>query len=308
MMKRFFYFLLFPLCIALVACSDSDDYNADTAKSPYKPLVEGVRKVAQVKTTNTVDGRDYSWEHNFEYDAQGRIKEINSAIQHHYKSEEFGVERWYLCNIRSKANYYFKGNKLEVDYRVEREYPEYPDWNSVDSGSNYGTFNDDGMLEDFASIDFVYSATSLQSAYLDGGVSYEFSRSRGNITGFVKYFAPSDTVIKDRRGNYTYRSTKNNTNFDFAAYFGYWEVEQNIYVNRSPYYAAYQLGAFGMLGAISPNLPDGQLKRDSKGELVLDEYGQTIKEYGEWKFDGSGYPLWFVDASGRKTEIKYVEQ
>ena len=77
MTRKLLNLLLFALCVSFAACSDGDDYNANTAESHYKP-VEGRRMVAQVKTVNTVDGRNYSWEHNFTYDVHGRIKEINS--------------------------------------------------------------------------------------------------------------------------------------------------------------------------------------------------------------------------------------
>ena len=307
MTRKLLNLLLFALCVSFAACSDGDDYNANTAESHYKP-VEGRRMVAQVKTVNTVDGRNYSWEHNFTYDVHGRIKEINSKMLHHRAKTFDGLTRWYECNITSKAYYYYRGEKLEVYYRVEKEYPEYPDWDSVDSDYNYGTFKESGVLEEFATIDFEYSGTTLQRAYVDGGDCYEFERNRGNVTGFMKYVESADSVIKDMRGEYIYAERdKNMTNFDFAAYFGYWEVEQNIIANRAPYYASYQLAAFGMLGSTSPNLPLGQVARDGKGNVVTDSYGQPMYVYGDWEVDSSGYPVAFTDATGRKTTIRYVE-
>ena len=309
-MRTFSLFFILALFLGVCSCSDSDSYNADTAKSSYQPnIVEKSRMVASVKTTNTLDGRNYSWEHKFAYDVQGRIKEINSQMLHHQRVYDKinDIDHWYECHITSKANYYFKGKKLEVDYAVEKVYPEAPERNYTDSGSNYGHFNEAGVLEEFASIDFVYSATSLQRAYVDGGTFYEFVRSRGDVTGFVKYFEPADSIIKDRSNEYTYAVRKNITNFDFSAYFGYWEIEQNIIANRSPYYASYQLGAFGFLGAVSVNLPLGQKMYDGNGKPQLDSNGVHSYGYGEWKYDSAGRPAEFTDATGRKTVVTYVE-
>lgn len=307
MTKRFFYFLALFVGLFSVGCSDG--YDADSATSLYKP-VEGRRMVAKVKTTKTVDGRNYSWEHNFSYDAQGRIKEINSVILHHQRvtNQYDNATRWYVCNITSKANYYYDDEKLAVYYSVEKVYPEYPDWNNVDNGHNNGVFNENGVLEEFALIDFEYSLTNLLSAYIDGDIRYDFIRERGDVTGFVKYDDLTNTVKKDCGKNYSYSGVKNNTNFDFSAYFGYWEVEQNIIANRAPYYASYQLGAFGMLGSTSVSLPLGQILKDGDGNPVVDEHGQRVYEYGTWKLDETKkYPLEFVDATGRKTEITYVD-
>lgn len=306
MTKRFSYFLALFVGLFLVGCSDG--YDADSATSLYKP-VEGRRMVAKVKTTNTVDGRNYSWEHNFSYDAQGRIKEINSVILHHEQrtNKIDNAKRWYECNITSKANYYFNNEELAVYYSVEKVYPGYPDWNNVDNGYNNGVFNANGALEEFALIDFDYSRTNLLSAHIDGGIRYDFERTAGDVTGFIKYDESANTLVKDCSKDYSYSGVKNKTNFDFSAYFGYWEIEQNIIANRAPYYASYQLGAFGMLGSTSTTLPLGQVVKGSDGKPLADEHGQSVYEYGIWKLDANGYPLEFVDATGRKTEITYVD-
>lgn len=279
-----------------VARSDSDGYNADTAQTPYEP-VPGRRTVARVKTTNTIDGREYSWEHNFTYDAQGRIKEINSTFKH-YTSRKFNnVVRFYECNITSKANYYYRGKKLDISYTLTREYPEYPDWNSRESATDNFLFNDLGVLVKLPTLDLEYSATQLRKAYTDTGNEYTINHdARGNVTGYVIYSVAGDSIIRDKGRAYGYsQGLKNRTNFDFSAYFGYWGVEQVLYANRTEYYASYQLGAFGMLGAVSEYLPVS----------ILNDNGEY--EYGTWEMDSNGYPVSFSDATGRKTVITYVE-
>ena len=73
------------------------------------------------------------------------------------------------------------------------------------------------------------------------------------------------------------------------------------------YYAPYQLTAFGMLGATSAYLPLSMLSRNDKGEIVKDNDGNDVYLSGEWVRDEAGYPLEFVEETGRKTEIKYVD-
>lgn len=310
-MKNLFRLIFLSLCtVAFVACSDSDDYNADTAVSPYEP-VPGRRMVAQVKTTNSIDGRDYSWEHNFTYDAQGRIKEINSNIVH-YRAREFdNVTRFYKCYITSQANYYFKGDKLSVEYSVSKEYPDYPDWNTRENGKNNGQFNKNGTLASFLSLDFIYSVTQLQEAHADGGHVYvPYRDASGNVTGYqIRYHNNDgmDSVVLDRSRDFLYGRIKNKTNFDFSGYFGYWGLERAIPAIATEYYACYQLTAFGMMGATSSNLPLAQLARDEKGNSQTDESGSPLYLYGNWEFDNQDCPISFVDGSGRKTEIRYVE-
>ena len=287
------------LCVSFAACDDNEysRYDADSAESPYKPM-EGRRKVASIKTTNTIDGRDYSWEHNFSYDKKGRIREINSTIVHHYYKEAFGYSRYYKCDITSKANYYYLGDALDIVYSVERVYPEYPDWNAAVSGKDEGLFNANGVLGKYSVLDFEYSATSLYAAYIDGGRRYDIVRSTGgNVTGYKIYDELTDTLIVDHAARYDFSYDKNNTNFDFSGYFGYWGVEQEIPINSIIYYATYQLAAFGMLGAGCKNLPLGIVITNADG----------TKTTGKWELDAQGYPLSFVDAYGRKTFVTYAE-
>ena len=311
-MKKLFQMLFLSLfAVSLVACEDSEEYNADTALSPYEP-VPGKRMVAQVKTTNNIGGREYSWEHNFDYDAKGRIREINSKMVH-YRAVEFdNVIRFYRCNITSKANYYFlENNRLSVYYSVKHEYPEFPDWNSADEGRDNGTFNDNGTLASFSALDFTYSATQLQHAYADGGYMYEPSRnSSGDVTGYIIRYPDNydnDSIVLDRRGEYRFSSIRNKTNFDFSGYFGYWGLERAIPAVRTEYYAYYQIAAFGLLGAVSPNLPMHMLSRDSKGNAVKDNGGNPVYLTGKWEFDSKQCPVSFTDGSGRRTEIKYID-
>ncbi len=289
---------LFILLVSFgfVACSDSDSYNADTAESNYKPS-QHLRKVATVRTTNTIDGRDYSWEHKFSYDAQGRIKEINTVMRHYTPYEFDNIVRYHACNIVSKACYYYRGEKLEVDYSLSREHPEYPDWNKSENGTDYGRFNEQGHLTAFSTLDFVYSRTVLQNAYSDSGIGYTIVRDgSGNVTGYKAIQTSNDSLLVDKSSKYYYSRIKNNTNFDFSAYFGYWGVEQDILANRMPYYASYQLGAFAMLGSTSPYLPFGIFDEDSNEYI-----------FGRWELDDRDSPVLFTDATGRRTEITYVE-
>lgn len=309
-MKNILKFMLFALmAVSFAACSDSEDYNADTAVSPYRP-VPGRRLVAQVKTTNTIEGRDYSWVHDFEYDAQGRIRQIDSKMVHHRAQQFENKTRYYKCNITSQANYYYYDEKLHVEYSLSREYPDYKDWNTAENGKDKGVFNSNGTLVEFSSIDLEYNMTQLQRAFNDANNIIAPTRdASGNVTGYVKYMAldaEEDTVIIDRKDEVRYSATKNKTNFDFSAYFGYWGVEQAIYANRTEYYASYQLAAFGMLGATSAYLPLGIKARDGKGNVIMED-GATKYLYGKWEFDGQGCPTSYTDGNGRRTEIKYVD-
>lgn len=291
-MKNILSILMLSMCATFMACSDSDDSgnNPDAAESVYTPLPG--RKVASVTTTNTVGGRKYSWEHRFAYDSEGRIKEINSSFVHHHEKNA----KFYLCNITSKANYHYDGNELEVDYSVSRIYPDEPLMNSKTNDTDRGAFNNAGLLVKMGLADFVYSGTSVTEAYFESGERYEIKRERSNVTGYIVYEITDDNVIADYSNRYGYSGIKNKTNFDFSGYFGYWGVEQNMIANRMPFYASYQLAAFGMLGSTSPNLPISVYNKD-KG----------IFEYGTWELDSNEYPVAYTDPSGRKTIITYVD-
>ena len=299
MIKNFLNIAIIALCALFAACDNDvySRYDADAAKSPYKPA-EGRRMVASLKTKNTIDGREYLWEHNFSYDKHGRIKEVNTKILHHHYKDAFGYSRYYKCNITSKANYYYLGEAMDIVYSVEREYPEYPDWNTIVSGKDEGFFNASGVLEKFSLLDMEYSATSLNRVYVEGGRRYDIVRGKGgNVTGYRLYDETAEKMLLDYGDRYDYSYDKNRTNFDFSGYFGYWGIEQEIPINVSAYYATYQLAAFGMLGSGCHNLPLGMSLFDNAGNEIS----------GKWELDSEGYPLSFVDAYGRETVVTYMK-
>lgn len=289
--------LLIIACTAmLAACGEYYGYDADTAESPYTPR-EGVHLVKSVKTTSTYDGREYSWEHNFSYDAKNRIREIESSIVYHEPIASAGVTRIYQCNRTSRTVYYYLGDAVDVVYSVSLKYPGYKAWDINMGGTDEGIFNSKGLLEKLSALDFEYSGMSLSAAYSDGGRRYELTRSRDNVTGFKIYDDYSGEVIVDRGGEYEFSYDKNKTNFDFSAYFGYWGVEEELVPNGAPLYAAYQLAAFGMLGTTSPYLPVGKPVTSENGNI----------QYGKWNFDIQGRPVLYTDTQGRKTEVTYFD-
>ena len=294
-MKNFLLILAFLLCVGAVSCTE--EYDADTAKSNYEAAPG--KRVASLKTTYTSKGNEYSFEHNFSYDAQGRIKSVNSNIVHYVADKIYFDTVYTRCNITSNAEYYYKGEELEVAYSVTREFPAEPSRNNGESGVDYGVFNNAGVLTNFSAVDFFYSTTMLQQGYADNDVYFNVKHDAdGNVSGYTKCRTSTDEVISDKSGCYFYSPFKNKTNFDFSAYFGYWGVEQAVRMISVPYYATYQLAAFGMLGATSQLLPLGVVEKDVDGK----DNSQPA-----WVLDSQGYPLSFVDVDGRKTEITYCE-
>lgn len=286
--------LSLALLLLMVSCGEYYGYDADTAESPYKPI-ENVRMVKTLKTTNSVDGRDYSWEHNFTYDAQNRIKSINSQIVHHREVTSIdGIKRYYICNVSSTADYYYMGNNIDVRYNIVWEHPGHPDWDLDTNGTDKGVFDNNGLLLKFASMDFEYSFMTLNSVLVDGGYRYDLTRDRNsNMTGYRLYNTNTekDSLVVDNSNKYRYSARKNNTNFDFSGYFGYWGIERELVPNSTPYYASYHLAAFGMFGTGGSHLP----------------LGESSADYGVWEFDEEGSPLVFVDATGRRTIVSYWE-
>lgn len=295
-MKNILSIFAFLLCVGAVSCTE--EYDADTAESNYEPAPG--RRVASLKTTYTLKGNEYSFEHNFNYDAQGRIKSVNSNIVHYVADKVYFDTVYTRCNITSGAEYYYKGEELEVAYSVTREFPTEPSRNNGERGVDSGVFNKSGVLTNFSTVDFVYSTTMLMQGYSDNDVYFNVKHDAdGNVSGYTKCRTSTDEVISDKSGIYFYSPFKNKTNFDFSAYFGYWGVEQAVRMISVPYYATYQLAAFGMLGATSQQLPYGVIEKGADGR---DNY-----IYGEWVLDSQDYPLSFVGADGRKTEITYCE-
>jgi hypothetical protein len=172
--------------------------------------------------------------------------------------------------------------------------------NTKDSDTDRGVFNNAGVLTKMELADFVYSGTSLDEAYFESGEKFRIVRERSNVAGYVIYDIATDAVKKNFSSKYRYSSIRNKTNFDFSGYFGYWGVEQNMVANRMPYYASYQLAAFGMLGATSPYLPIAVALYDNDGNV-------TAYEYGTWELDSKDCPVSYVDGTGRKTVIRYVD-
>lgn len=310
-MKNFFY--LFALAIGLfaVACSSDEGYNADSAQSNYVP-VSADKMVASVYTTSVIDGREYSWKHLFSYDKQGRIKEVNSVIKHHdiYSQTVTGQNFFRECNITSNAKYFYDGANLKVVYTVKNEYPTYPVWNNSYSFTDAGILHEDGFIKRYVSTSRKGSLSfecnyklggKLDVVDIDGGYTLTMDRdASGNVTGF--YFegindSGNDSIV-DARAMYDYTYVQNKTNFDFSAYLGYWGVERNIGAMSEPFYANYQLAAFGFFGAVSPSLPLWNVK----------EMGGNDDGSNPWEFDSSRrYPVRYTDPSGRVTEITYIE-
>ncbi len=282
MTKKYFGLAAILLAVSFASCDDGRDYSkydADEAESAYTPSKD-VRMVKSLRTTANVKGREYLWEHVFEYDKHNRIKEINLLMKRHTKE---GFD-YYECNITSKANYYYFGKDLDIRYNIEWEYPEKPLANRSKSGSASAVLNSSGNIIKMSSLDFEYSGNVLRTAYSDGGRRYELLRDRYNdVTGYVAYDNYMDTVIVDRRDKYIYSTVMNNTNFDFSGYLGYWGFEVEIPYIDIPYDAVYQIAAFGMVGSTSQRLP------------------------GTWKLDEEGYPLEYAAPDGRTTVVTYLE-
>ena len=293
-MKRLIPLFLLSLCMAFVSCND--DYDADSAQSLYVP-VKGRHMVASVKTTENIQGREFVWEHKFSYDAHGRIKTINSDV----KAYERTVLGYLQCNIISNANYYYKGEGLDVVFDFKLDYPDYPSLNFNGGNTDSGSFNRAGVLARFGSLELEYSTTQLQRAYSTGDVYYDvLGDGNGNVAGYNVYNTHTGDLIESSVRHFYSSSIKNNTNFDFSAYFGYWGVEQAVGLkNKVPYYAVYQLAAFGMMGTTSAYLPFGVLKTN--------ESGASVQDYGDWSFDEKERPVLYVDTEGRKSEFTYYD-
>ncbi len=293
-MKNTKLFLLL-ISLSLVACGEYYGYDADDAESPYIPR-QGEHMVKSLKTTSMYNGHEYSWEHNFRYDAQNRIEEVNSSMSFYAEDKWLGT---YKGKRKSSAKYYYLENNIDVVYTVEFEYPDYPEKNAAHHGTDEGRFDpENGMLSKFSALDFVYSGKVLTNAYSDGGRRYEITRDRDNdVTGFKLWDDYTESLLVDKGDAYSYSQKKNNTNFDFSGYFGFWGVEEELVPNASPYYAAYQLAAFGFLGSTGKNLPIGKSVVSDTGEIII----------GKWEFDEKGRPVLFTDSSGRKTVVSYVE-
>jgi hypothetical protein len=152
----------------------------------------------------------------------------------------------------------------------------------------------------------------LQEAHADGSHIYvPYRDAMGNVTGYQTRYLNNDgkdSLVLDRSRDFMYGGIRNNTNFDFSGYFGYWGLERAVPAIATEYYAYYQLTAFGMMGATSSNLPLALLSRDKNGKPVVDEEtGSYLYLYGQWELDSKDCPVSYVDGTGRKTVIRYVD-
>ena len=281
-MKNLFPILLLSLCVGFVSCKE--EYDADTAVSHYQPAADR-RLVASVKTTFMENGGEATHYHRYTYDANKRIKSVNSElVVFEGKTDNYIDTVYYKCNMTTNANYFYRGEELEVAYNISVDYPDRPKYNKNLSGSNYGIFKSNGVLSRFTHSSFDYSTTMLLSSYVDGDIRFDVVRdSSGNITGYIKSKASTEDILENKSNLTDYASKdRNKTNFDFSAYFGYWGVEQGITLISTPYRAPYQLAAFGMLGSTSKHLPAGI-----------------------WEFDDRECPVSYTDPYGRHTVITY---
>jgi hypothetical protein len=265
---------LSAICLFATGCSDDDGYNADSAISNYVP--EEYTKMVESVTTVIEDdgGREYVWTYEFLYDIKNRIQQIDGTMKYYYKGQ--------LCNSTSTAKYRYNKALLTVEYVKEDVYPNKSDWNMTSKGSYKGGFNANGTLANFYTFDCEYSGMLFTKAYVDGGEEYAMEYDRFN--NLVKAYrvdgnAPAVGTLKV----YTYSPYKNKTNLDFASFFGYNIAERLVPANTSHNYAIFQLGAFGMFGSRSTNLPDGV-----------------------WEFDSDGCPTKYTNSELKKTVlIKY---
>lgn len=266
---------MFALAMFATGCSEDDGYNADTAVSYYTP--DSYSKMVETITTVVTDdaGKEYVWIYEFLYDAKNRIKQINGTMKYYYSGQ--------LCNSTSVAKYIYNKALLKVEYTKEDVYPNKPAWNMTSKGTYRGAFNANGTLANFDTFDCEYNGLLFKKVYQDGGREFALDYDRFNNlvrTYQVEGIEPAEGTIKE----YIYSPYANNTNFDFASFFGYNIAERLIPSNASTNYAIFQLGAFGMFGSRSTHLPEGT-----------------------WEFDSDGCPTKYTlnAATSRTTNIRY---
>jgi hypothetical protein len=268
------------LCLFAAGCSSDDGYNADTAESYYVPEAYDKMVSAITMTQKMADGKDCEYIYEFLYDAQNRIKEVNSKWKFFPNIPGIGKK---LCNAFVCAKYYYDASSLTIKCRQENLFPGNEDWNSVSNQNYSGAFNKDGVLAQFNIFDCEYQGMLLKKAYVDGGEEFELKHDRNNNI-ISAYRLDSLGNAEEGARKYSYSQKINKTNFDFASFFGYNIIEAIVYYPNSAVYAPFQLGAFGMFGARGINLPDG-----------------------EWEMDSEGYPVTYSNSEGRKYVITYKE-
>lgn len=297
--------------ISFVACSSDEGYDADSAQSNYVP-VPAQKMVASVRTTNVVDGREYSSEHKFSYDKQNRIKEVSSVVKRYYGYQPSPIEDYIVYrewNVTSNAKYYYDGANLKIVYSVTNKFPDYPSWDNSYSYTDAATLNADGHIERFVSMgsqgtigfECVYKrGGTLDVVNIEGGYTLTMARdASGNVTGYIfeGFDDNGDQSTIYAADAYEYMLVQNKTNFDFSAYLGYWQVERNISAMDNWMFSPYQLAAFGFFGSTSPYLPMWNKK----------EVANENTNVSPWQLGSNYAPLKYTDPTGRVTEVTYVE-
>lgn len=276
-MKKYLSILLISTSLfATASCSSDDDsYNADDAVTSYNPMPSDIYKTVKgIKVTQNYNGKDYSWDYNFDYDAHNRIKSVNCDIVAYAKDDK---GKYHKVTGTISTDYRFEDNNmLVVDSRITNI-----NFNDNSSYRYVGEFNRAGYLEHFGPFSCVYSSSNrLSEAYLDNErkYSFEYEERYGNITGYV-----CDSVNKrvEQHNIYEYHSKTNKTNIDIAGFIGNCIIEREISGNENKSYPILFLSAFDMLGTRSNNLPEGN-----------------------WVIDNN-LPLNAVLPTGQKLEFRY---
>ena len=299
-MKKYLYMFMLLAAVSFAACSDDEgSYNPDKAESTYIPSAG--RKVASLHTTHSIDSRDYSWKHNFSYDAKGRIKEVHSVMKEweKYTPSVSNLELYKECDITSTAHYYYYGDKMDVKYSVKYSYPDYPSWNYSVKYTDSGVLNADGYISRYVAaynglslgFECQYRGDKLDEVNYDGGYKCEITRDESScVNGYI--YTGDEGVTNN---GYIYENLiglVNRTNLDFSAYFGYWGHERYIGAMSAWTRASYQLAAFGFFGARNQYLPLWK-----KSDAV---------DGTPWSMQG-GYPVKYTSPSGVVTEITYID-
>ncbi len=259
-MKKHFALLFMLAAFFAAACnSDNEGYNADTAISHYKPLPStSYRMVRGILMEQTYNGRNYSWDYVFTYDAQNRIKNVNCDIVTHAKD---GNGKYHKITGAVSMNYIFESENIMKINTIIND----PD-HIINEDSNYkyaGEFNENGLLDNFAVFGCEYShGGTLNKAYMDNERIYTMLRDdKGNVAG---YRCDSvGNVLANYPQKYEYSAISNKTNIDIAGFVGNCDIEREIPGNENKQYPIVLLSAFDMLGQRSPNLPKGSWVLDS---------------------------------------------
>lgn len=279
-MKKHFTLLFMAASLFMVACSSDDEgYNADTAISHYTPMPQDdYRMVQGIKMTQLYNGRNFTWDYTFDYDAQNRIKNVNCDVTTFAKDNS---GKYHKVTGAITMNYIFESENIMKIHTTITSEPQ----GIINEDSEYkyaGEFSNDGRLTDFAVFGCEYSMGGrLSKAYMDNERVYSMSHDgMGNITG---YRCDSvNKVLADYPNKYEYSVALNKTNIDIAGFMGNCVIEREIPGNENEMYPIVLLSAFDMLGQRSPGLPKG-----------------------EWSYDAQGSPVKGVLSDGIELNIRY---